>query len=61
MSMMVLDAPLSIGDRSDSQVICRIENLGGCTSESSPDLFSLDLVSLILQFDSELLCDSKSH
>ena len=31
MSMMVLDALLSIGDESDSQEIGNIENLGGCT------------------------------
>ena len=36
-------------DRSDSQVVGRIENLGGCTWETSPDLFLLDLVSLILR------------
>ena len=45
MSMIVLDALLSIGDRLDSQVIGRTENLGGSARESSPYLFSLDLVS----------------
>ena len=50
MSMVVLDALLSIGDRPGSQVIGRTENLGGYTWESSPDLFSLDLVLSILQF-----------
>ena len=50
MSVIVLDALISIGDRLDSQVIGRTENLGGCTRETSPYLFSLDLVSLILRF-----------
>ena len=39
MSMKVLDALLSIGDKSDSRVIGRTDNLGGCTGESSPYLF----------------------
>ena len=45
-------ALLSIGDwpGSGSQVIGRIEDLGGCHGERVPDLFSLDLVSLILRF-----------
>ena len=50
MSMMILDALWSIGDRLDSQVIGRTEDLGGCTGESSPCLFALDLVWLILRF-----------
>ena len=47
MSMMVLDALLSIGDSPDSQVIDRTEIRRRCTCES---LSSLDLVSLILWF-----------
>ena len=50
MSMMALDALLSIGDWPDSQVLGIIENLEGRTRESSPDMFSLDRVSLILRF-----------
>ena len=54
MSMMVLDALLSIGDKLDSQGIGRTENLGGCTGESSPYLSSIDLVCLILRFGASL-------
>ena len=50
MSIMVLDALLSIGDRSESQEIGRTENLGDCTLESSDGPFSIDLVSSILRF-----------
>ena len=52
LSMMMLDAIGSIGNGSGSQIIGRIENLGYCTSGSHPDLFSLDLVSLILRLSS---------
>ena len=45
---MVLDALGNIGNGSDSQIIDRIENMGYCTGGSHPDLFSLDLVLLIL-------------
>ena len=48
LSMMMLDAIGNIGNGSDSHIIGRIENLGYCTCGSHPDLFSLDLVSLIL-------------
>ena len=40
--------PLCTEDRSDSQKVGSLENLGGCTWESSPGLFSPDLVSLTL-------------
>ena len=50
--MMMLDAIGNIGNGSDSQIIGRIENLGYCTGGSHPDLFSLDLVSLILRLSS---------
>ena len=50
LSMMILDAIGNIGNRSDSQMIGSIENLGYCTQGSHPDLFSLDLVLLILRF-----------
>ena len=49
LSMMILDALGNLGNRSDSQMIGSIENLGHCTRGSHPDLFSLDLVSLILR------------
>ena len=49
MSIMDLDALLSIGDRLDSQVMAE-ERILRITGESSPYLFSLDLVSLILRF-----------
>ena len=50
-SMIILDAIGNFGnhDGSDSQIIGKIENLGYCTGVSHPDLFSLDLVSLILR------------
>ena len=49
LSMMILDALGNIGNRPDSQMIDSIENLGYCTRGSHPDLFSLDLVLLILR------------
>ena len=52
LSMMILDAIGNFGNGSDSQIIGRIENLGYCTRGSHPDLFSLDLVSLILRLSS---------
>ena len=48
LSIMVLDALGNIGNRSDSQIIGSIENLGYCTRGSHPDRFSLDLLLLIL-------------
>ena len=48
LSLMILDALENIGNRSESQMIGSIENLGYCTRGSHPDLFSLDLVLLIL-------------
>ena len=50
--MMILDAIENFGNGSDSQIIGRIKNLGYCTGGSHPDLFSLDLVSLILRLSS---------
>ena len=49
LSMMILDALGNIGNRSDSQLIGSLENLGYCTRGSRPDMFSLDLVLLILR------------
>ena len=49
LSMMILDAVGNIGNRSDSQMIGSIENLGYCTRGSHLDLLSLDLVLLILR------------
>ena len=49
LSMMILDALGNIGNRSDSQMIGSLENLGCCTGGSLPDLFSLDLVLLMLR------------
>ena len=49
LSMMILDALGKIGNRSNSQMIGSIENLRYCTRGSHPDLFSFDLVLLILQ------------
>ena len=48
LSMMILDPLGSIGNRSDSQMIGSLENLGYCTPGSHPHLFSLGLVLLIL-------------
>ena len=48
LSMMMLDALGKIGNRSDSQMIGNIENLGYCIPGSHPHLFSLGLVLLIL-------------
>ena len=55
LSTMILDAIGNIGNGSDSQIIGRLENLGCCTWGSHPDLFSLDLVSLILRLSSPKL------
>ena len=52
LSKIILDAIGNFGNGSDSQIIGRIENLGYCTGGSHPDLFSLDLVSLILRLSS---------
>ena len=54
LSMMVPDSDAlgNIVNRSDSQITGRIENLGYYTGGSRPDLFSLDLVSLILRLSS---------
>ena len=52
LSMIILDAIGNFGNGSDSQIIGRIENLGYYTGGSRPDLFSLDLVSLILRLSS---------
>ena len=41
MSVMVLDALLSIGDRPDGQVIGRTENIGGSGSEAVPEKVAL--------------------
>ena len=49
LSMMILDALGSIGNRTASQMIGSIKNLGYCTLGSHPDLFSLELVLLILR------------
>ena len=49
LSMMILDALGSIGNRSDSQMIGIVENLGYYARGSHPDLFSLELVLLILR------------
>ena len=43
LSMMVLDTLGNIGNRSDSQIIGSIENLGYCTRGSHPDLLILQL------------------
>ena len=52
LSTIILYAIGNFGNGSDSQIIGRIENLGYCTGGSHPDLFSLDLVSLILRLSS---------
>ena len=52
LSMIILDAMRNFGNGSDSQILGSIENLGYCTGGSQPDLFSLDLVSLILRLSS---------
>ena len=52
LSIIILDAIGNFGNGSDSQLIGRIENVGYCTWGSHPDLFSLDLVSLILRLSS---------
>ena len=44
-SFSLLVALVGIGNRSNSQIIGSIENLGGCAWESSSDLFKVDLVS----------------
>ena len=46
LSMMILDALGNIGKIFNSQMI---ENLGYCTRGSHPDLFSLDLVLMVLR------------
>ena len=52
LSMIIFDAIGNVGNGSDRQIIDRIENLGYGTGGSHPDLFSLDLVSLILRLSS---------
>ena len=49
---MILDAIGNFGNGSGSQIIGRIRNLGCCTWGSRPDLFSLDLIWLILKLSS---------
>ena len=46
---MVLDALVNIEENPESKMIGSIENLWEAVPENSPDLFSIDLVSLILR------------